>query len=52
MSLVAASERDRAQTAMRAWRGSDCKSDVVRYNDPQSLTERSWKDRPETVKAR
>ena len=27
MSLVAASERDRAQTVMRAWRGSDCISD-------------------------
>ena len=24
MSLVAASERDRAHTVMRAWRGSDC----------------------------
>ena len=35
MSLVAASETDRAQTVMRAWRGSDCKSDLVRYMIPK-----------------
>ena len=35
----------RAQTEVRALRGSDCISDSKR------LAERSWKDRPERVKA-
>ena len=35
----------RAQTEMRAFRGSDCERDHAR------LVERSWKDRPERVKA-
>ena len=37
---VAASEPGRAQTGMRAFRGSDC------IYDSTILTERSWKDRP------
>ena len=36
---------ERAQTEVRALRGSDCKRDHAR------LVERSWKDRPERVKA-
>ena len=36
---------ERAQTEMRAFRGSDCE------NDSLILVERSWKDRPERVKA-
>ena len=35
----------RAQTGMRASRGSDCRRDYER------LMERSWKDRPKRVKA-
>ena len=35
----------RAQTEVRALRGSDCK------RDPSKVVERSWKDRPERVKA-
>ena len=35
----------RAQTEVRALRGSDCTRDYER------LMERSWKDRPERVKA-
>ena len=42
---VAASEIGRAQTGMRAFRGSDC------IYDQATITERSWKDRPERVKA-
>ena len=42
---VAASEIGRAQTGMRAFRGSDCNYDSM------TITERSWKDRPERVKA-
>ena len=45
ISKVAASEMERAQTDMRACRGSDCIYDSV------TITERSWKDRPERVKA-
>ena len=45
ISRVAASEMEGAQTDVRACRGSDCGS------DPQTLAERSWKDRPERVKA-
>ena len=36
---------ERAQTEVRALRGSDCIYDLT------TLTERSWKDRPERVKA-
>ena len=36
---------ERAQTGVRALRGSDCIYDSAR------LTERPWKDRPERVKA-
>ena len=35
----------RAQTEMRAFRGSDCKRDHTK------LMERSWKDRPKRVRA-
>ena len=42
---VAASETGRAQTWVRAFRGSDCIYDLT------ILTERSWKDRPKRVKA-
>ena len=42
---VAASETGRAQTDVRAHRGSDC------IYDSMILVERSWKDRPERVKA-
>ena len=42
---VAASEIGRAQTEMRASRGSD------RIYDSLRLAERPWKDRPERVKA-
>ena len=35
----------RAQTEMRAFRGSDC---II---DSQTVAERSWKDRPKRVKA-
>ena len=42
---VAASETERAQTDVRACRGSDCKRDLP------TVVERSWKDRPERVKA-
>ena len=35
----------RAQTEVRALRGSDC------IRDYERLVERSWKDRPERVKA-
>ena len=45
ISKVAASEMERAQTGMRAFRGSDCN------NDSMNLVERSWKDLPERVKA-
>ena len=45
ISKVAASEMERAQTDMRAYRGSDC------IYDSATITERSWKDRPERVKA-
>ena len=45
ISKVAASEMERAQTDMRAYRGSDC------IYDSMNLVERSWKDRPERVKA-
>ena len=43
ISKVAASEMERAQTDMRAYRGSDC------IYDSMNLVERSWKDRPERV---
>ena len=43
--LVAASEGGRAQTGELAFRGSDC------MIDSNLLTERSWKDLPENVKA-
>ena len=36
---------ERAQTEMRAFRGSDCIYDLT------TLAERSWKDRPKRVKA-
>ena len=42
---VAASEPGRAQTDVRACRGSDCISDSLR------IAERYWKDRRERVKA-
>ena len=42
---VAASEIGRAQTGVRAHRGSDC------IYDSMILVERSWKDLPERVKA-
>ena len=42
---VAASETGRAQTDVRAHRGSD------RIYDSLRLAERPWKDRPERVKA-
>ena len=42
---VAASETERAQTDVRACRGSDCIRDLPR------VAERSWKDRPERVRA-
>ena len=35
----------RAQTEVRALRGSDCK------RDSEKVVERSWKDRPKRVKA-
>ena len=43
--LVAASESGRAQTEMRAFRGSDCIIDLL------ILAEWSWEDQPESVKA-
>ena len=45
ISKVAASEMERAQTGVRAHRGSDC---II---DSADLAERSWEDRPERVKA-
>ena len=45
ISKVAASEMERAQTGMRAFRGSDCIYDCM------TVVERSWKDRPKRVKA-
>ena len=45
MCKGAASEMERAQTGVRALRGSDC---II---DSATITERSWKDRPERVKA-
>ena len=44
ISKVAASEMERAQTGMRAFRGSDC------INDSLILAEWSWKDQPKRVK--
>ena len=41
---VAASERGRAQTEMRAFRGSDCK------RDPENLVEPFWEVGPQRVK--
>ena len=40
MSLVAASERDRAQTVMRAWRGSDCIRDLEGQGNGTGKTSR------------
>ena len=45
ISKVAASEMERAQTGMRASRGSD------RIIDSTNLAERFWESRPERVKA-
>ena len=45
ISKVAASEMERAQTGVRAHRGSDCERDSKR------LAEGSWEDPPERVKA-
>ena len=45
ISLVAASERERAQTRVRAFWGSDCE----RYW--QSVIEGNWENPPERVKA-
>ena len=45
ISKVAASERGRGQTGMRAFRGSD------RRPDSESPAERLWESRPERVKA-
>ena len=42
---VAASEMGRAQTGVRALRGSDCIIDLL------NLAEWSWEDQPESVKA-
>ena len=42
---VAASETERAQTGVRALRGSDCKIDLIR------LIEWPWKDQPKRVRA-
>ena len=42
---VAASEMGRAQTGMRAFRGSDCE------NESSRIAERFWEDRPERVRA-
>ena len=44
ISKVAASEPERAQTGMRAFRGSDRKIDSTR------VAEWSWKDQPQRVK--
>ena len=45
ISKVAASEMERAQTGMRAFRGSD------RIIDPTILAEWFWESQPEKVKA-
>ena len=45
ISKVAASEMERAQTGVRALRGSD------RGNDSKGIAERFWESRPERVKA-
>ena len=45
ISKVAASEMERAQTGMRAFRGSDCRNDLT------SLAEWFWESQPERVKA-
>ena len=45
ISKVAASEMERAQTVMRASRGSDCILDSL------NLAEWSWEDQPKRVKA-
>ena len=45
ISKVAASEMERAQTGVRALRGSD------RGNDSKGIAERFWESRPEKVKA-
>ena len=45
ISKVAASEMERAQTGVRALRGSD------RGRDPMTLAEWFWEDQPERVKA-
>ena len=45
ISKVAASERERAQTGLRAIRGSDCKRHCKR------ITEWFWESQPERVKA-
>ena len=45
ISKVAASEMERAQTGMRAFRGSDC------IYDSTILAEWNWKDQRERVKA-
>ena len=45
ISKVAASEMERAQTGVRAFRGSD------RINDSKVVAERYWKDLRERVKA-
>ena len=42
---VAASEMGRAQTGVRALRGSDCKIDLMK------VAEWSWEDQPQRVKA-
>ena len=45
MSKVAASEMERGQTGMRAFRGSDC------IYDSKVLAEWFWESQPERVKA-
>ena len=45
ISKGAASEMERAQTGVRALRGSD------RGNDSKGIAERFWESRPEKVKA-
>ena len=45
ISKVAASEMERAQTGVRAFRGSD------RRRDSEDLAERFWESRPQRVKA-
>ena len=45
ISKVAASEMERAQTGVRAFRGSD------RVYDSESLAEWFWESQPERVKA-